>query len=131
MKYSKIITNKILECLKSGLTAKDACYFVGISEETYYKWKREKPEFSESIERELLEFKQVCLKSIMDSKDWKAHAWWLERRYPAEYSARHIIVNNINNRERTELSEEEEREIDEYLCHYRREIEAEKLKTYS
>lgn len=92
MKYNEDITQKILKYLKDELTAKDACSAASISEETFYTWKKEKPEFSESIERELATFKLTCIRAINDAKDWKARAWWLERRCPKEFSPRHIDI---------------------------------------
>ncbi|MEI8060779.1 MAG: transposase [Candidatus Berkelbacteria bacterium] len=115
MKYNETITKQILEYLKNGLTAKDACFAVGISEETFYTWKKEKPEFSELIERELATFKLTCIRAINDAKDWKAHAWWLERRYPKEFSPKHIDINIYEEPKDEGLTPEQEEQIERYL----------------
>ena len=51
MKYGKEITNKLCRHLKKGSSIKSACALVGISQETFYKWRKEKAEFSETIKR--------------------------------------------------------------------------------
>ena len=51
MKYGKEITNKLCRHLKQGSSIKSACALVGISQETFYKWRKEKAEFSETIKR--------------------------------------------------------------------------------
>ena len=49
MKYSEEIVEALCKHLEKGSSIKSACAAVGISEETFHKWKREKSEFSESI----------------------------------------------------------------------------------
>lgn len=51
-KYKKARIRKICEMIrKDTFTIAEICRAVGISEETYHCWKREKPEFSESIKK--------------------------------------------------------------------------------
>lgn len=59
-KYSKKIVNEICELIKKdSYTTIEICRHIDISEETYYKWLREKPEFSESIKEAQLEWRKT------------------------------------------------------------------------
>lgn len=51
MKYGKEIINKLCRHLKQGSSIKSACHLVGISQETFYKWRKDKAEFSETVKR--------------------------------------------------------------------------------
>ena len=56
-KYSPEITQEICKYLRAGNTQRDSSKLAGISEETYYTWKKTHPEFSEVIEKAELECK--------------------------------------------------------------------------
>jgi len=51
MKYSKELVETLCKHLKKGSSIKSACAAVGISKETFYEWKKKKPDFSDSIEQ--------------------------------------------------------------------------------
>ena len=51
MKYGKEITNKLCRHLKQGSSIKSACHLVGISRETFFKWRKDKVDFSDTIKR--------------------------------------------------------------------------------
>lgn len=52
MKYIPEVVDKICDLLSSGdYTIKDVCRQVGINEDTYHTWKKEKPDFSEAIKK--------------------------------------------------------------------------------
>lgn len=51
-KYSKKIVDKICKLISSdSYTITEICAQVGINQDTYFTWKKEKPEFSEAIEK--------------------------------------------------------------------------------
>ncbi|MDV3603818.1 hypothetical protein CMU86_11685 [Elizabethkingia anophelis] len=51
-KYSKKIVSEICDLIKAdSYTIVEICQMVKISEDTYYTWKKQKPEFSESIKK--------------------------------------------------------------------------------
>lgn len=80
-KYSKEIHDKIIELIRAGNYAVTASGAVGICEDTYYRWIKEKPDFSEDIKKA----KSECIaRNVMtiqkaSQKTWQAAAWWLER----------------------------------------------------
>lgn len=51
-KYTKKIVDRITELLSSDTyTIAEVCKMVGINEDTFYTWKKSKPEFSEAIKK--------------------------------------------------------------------------------
>lgn len=71
----------IYKAVENGMSYKDACAVSGISEATFYEWKKSKPEFLETLCRAEAKGQKVLLNKIRASKDWRASAWILERRY--------------------------------------------------
>lgn len=49
-KYTPELTKRIRQYIADGLTVRDACYGVGISEDTFCRWRREKPEFAKLVQ---------------------------------------------------------------------------------
>lgn len=50
-KYTPELSKRIAQYISDGLTVRDACYGAGISEDTFCRWRKEKPEFDEAIEK--------------------------------------------------------------------------------
>jgi transposase-like protein len=74
MKYSATLTARICTLLATGEhTIADVCKQVGISEETFYSWKREKPEFSEALkkveEQRLEAYRRMALSGLAKTLD--------------------------------------------------------------
>lgn len=84
-----------------GLSNQDICAALGISTAAFYNWLQTEdsegnPIRKKPLELELIDalknaeagFKRSLLESIRQAgrdKDWKAHAWMLERLYPGEF----------------------------------------------
>lgn len=49
-KYTPELIKRIRQYISDGLTVRDACYGVGISEDTFCRWRREKPEFAKLVQ---------------------------------------------------------------------------------
>lgn len=49
-KYTPELVKRIKQYISDGLTVRDACYGVGISEDTFCRWRREKPEFAKLVQ---------------------------------------------------------------------------------
>lgn len=97
-KLTPELQKKVCEIIKAGNYAKTACILAGISESTFYSWKKqgmnEKSgkylEFLESIKKaeKFAEayFVQLIREAAENSPmNWKAAAWLLERRNPDEW----------------------------------------------
>lgn len=99
------LTNDLIErfcdCIRSGLSNRDACMACKVSEDSFYKWIREaeypiegdkyyslKRKLTESIKEAEVQFKNIHIQNItnLSKQDWKASAWMLERKFPKEYS---------------------------------------------
>lgn len=50
-KYTKELVDQIVGYIADGLTIRDTCYGARISEDTFWRWNREKPEFAEAIKK--------------------------------------------------------------------------------
>ena len=81
MKYNKEMVEKIVKLLEAGNYNETACEYVGISEDTFYRWIKEKSEFSESVKKAKAKAvaRNVMIIEKAAQKTWQAAAWWLER----------------------------------------------------
>jgi hypothetical protein len=110
MKYTKETVEQICRNLEVGLSKRDSCILADITEETFYTWLKEHPDFSESVEKAIGKFKSNNLKiiqlaaspkrtdakgNVIGGNQWQAGAWLLERRYPKEFGIRQQIDFNI------------------------------------
>lgn len=97
-KYSKVVINRIKEALELGLTQKEAANIANITQETFYTWMREKPEFSELVKSALDNGKAEHLLNIKRAgqTQWQASAWWLERKFPQEWGKRSEVNMNLD-----------------------------------
>lgn len=91
-KYTPEIVKELVNAISIGGTDKDAYTLAGISYETFYRWMEDR-EFCEQITRARTQGKLLRIGRIKKhgDKDWRADAWYLERRYPEEY-AQHLII---------------------------------------
>lgn len=48
-KYTPELVKHIAQYITDGLTIRDACYGAGITEDTFCRWRREKPEFAKVV----------------------------------------------------------------------------------
>lgn len=49
-KYTPELTKRIKRYISDGLTIRDVCFGVGISEDTFCRWRRTKPEFAKLVQ---------------------------------------------------------------------------------
>jgi hypothetical protein len=82
----------ILESIEVGMSITDACELSGICRETFYNWKRAEPNAERLLRETALKAKKRNIGLInkhATEGDWKAAAWWLERKYQEEFSLRY------------------------------------------
>lgn len=87
-KYSAEVVARIVQALELGATYDLAARFGGITYETFNRWRKSKPAFSEAVEKAEGEAAVKWLAKIelaASAGNWQAAAWKLERRYPAQY----------------------------------------------
>ncbi len=90
--------NIILDAISDGLTQREAAILAGISEDTISNWKGQDSDFSEQIRQKQIECKRKHLKNIEKASEtnWKASVWWLERKYPDEFSPNNKVKLETN-----------------------------------
>ena len=112
-KYSPEITQEICKYLRAGNTQRDSSKLAGISEETYYTWKKTHPEFSEVIEKAELECKarNIAIIQRADEKQWQASAWWLERKHNDEFALKQIQEHQGSEEKPIQIRIVEERKL--------------------
>lgn len=83
-KLTKARREVIRQALLDGLTVKDASKLAGISDTTFYNWRRAHPDFDQMIEETIAERARILLLKIAEAgpKDWRAYADVLDRVAP-------------------------------------------------
>jgi hypothetical protein len=107
-KYNSRVAKEICSNVASGLSQKDSAILSGINEDTFYTWRKEKSEFSESLERAVIQYKE-SLVSKMNSfmfKDGKLALEVLARKWPNEFGRRDILPIPKEELHQKPLSEE-------------------------
>lgn len=90
---------EFLAALRTGCTRKDAARYVGVHPDTVYTWLKRGAEpdaedtyreFHRLVYRAERTVKIRALGFIQQAQetDWKAAAWWLERKHPDEFGRR-------------------------------------------
>ena len=93
-KLDRAALNRAVQLKKGGANNKDIAAAIGICEQTFYKWVNQpktplQSELSEQLKKAEADYKNALLAIIAKAgkeKDWRASAWLLERKYPAEYA---------------------------------------------
>lgn len=96
------IQKTIIKAIRVGVTNKHAALSAGIDETTLYSWRHRYKEFNQSVIKSAAEavVKHTTIVAAAASEgSWQASAWWLERRYPAEYARteKRILSGDIEN----------------------------------
>ncbi len=103
-----ILTDKlraqILDLIEQGYSVRYIYDKVGIGGTVYYRWQDEDQEFQELCQRArriaLMDMKTTaedCIKRKMEKEEsdsWRAGAWFLSHKHPAEYAERRIQDNS-------------------------------------
>lgn len=90
----------LLGALVAGNTRRASAAFAGMSHDTFYNWFNDDPDFRARVEEaeakaQVRAVSQVANAAFRDG-DWRAAAWWLERRYPADYGRRDRVEMSID-----------------------------------
>jgi transposase-like protein len=90
-KFNEERAERVLEAIRAGATRRAAAGHAGIDESTLWRWTQRFASFATRLTRAEDDVEVRCTATILHAAadDWRAAAWWLERRRPAEY-ARHL-----------------------------------------
>ena len=95
-KYRPDTVAAIIAAVETGATYRHAAASVGVSERTLHDWQVRHPQFSQALKTAEA---MACMAAIgtirraAEAGTWQAAAWYLERRYPAEYGRRAVTVD--------------------------------------
>jgi len=85
----------LLVALRTGCTREAACDHAGIVRTTLYRWVESKPGLRARVEKAEADaevrFTAQVARAAGDD-DWRAAAWWLERRRPKSYGRAQAIA---------------------------------------
>jgi hypothetical protein len=106
-KCSLDVQTTLVFALAEGATIEHACDYAGIGTTTYHEWMQRgaagEPEFAEFAAtvtrargRGIITDLATISKAVL-AGDWKAAAWRLEHRYPAEYGKKLKISGDADN----------------------------------
>ena len=123
-KLNKEIIEEILSYLKLGFSVNDTCEAVGITKQTFFRWKKQGKadkengiksdfcDFCDSIKTAKHSVKKFMLSKIVQTakEKWEAAAWWLERNFPEDYSLKPEL-RTLKNKSKTKNVESNAEEI--------------------
>jgi hypothetical protein len=89
------LESQLLGAIEVGATFKLACELVSITEAVFCLWRREDASFALKVDAASAKGDLARLKTINGhgEQDWRAPAWLLERRRPAEYGRQAAHIN--------------------------------------
>ncbi len=83
----------LIRCLREGISLPVALRVAGVPKATYYDWLKRYPKFREQVEQAeanaIAHLERVAFSLAIDSEDWRAISWLLERRFPEVYNPKH------------------------------------------
>jgi hypothetical protein len=87
------VRKKLIDATLAGCTLKDTAACAGISMDSFYRYRAKDPELAAALaqaEGTAAVGYTFVVKRASDNGDWRAAAWWLERRRPEEWSLKRI-----------------------------------------
>lgn len=117
-KLTPELAEEAVKLVKGGASNADVIAWLGVSETSFYKWLREpqnraQRELAQGMKKAETERKLWHLQKIhkaADNGDWKASAWYLERRYPDEYAQTRRITGAVETVQKSDALTEAIRE---------------------
>lgn len=93
-KLTPELAEEAIRLVKGGASNADVISYLGVAEGTFYAWLRDPQNdaqraLAQGLKKAETERKLWHLQRIhkaAEEGDWKASAWYLERRYPREYA---------------------------------------------
>lgn len=76
----------ILAAIARGASLTMAADAAGIGRTAFYHWRREDEQFEQGIKKARNACALERLDKITQADQWQAHAWWLERQFPEDFT---------------------------------------------
>lgn len=92
-KLSDEMAEEICRLLEEGNFISTVCELVGISRDSFYRWYKKNSEFKEKVDAASAEAERRALSNLFakSSEDWRAAAWFLERRFKDRWKGGSMI----------------------------------------
>jgi len=129
-KLTKVAQAKIVDAISKGNTDEASAAYGGITPRTYWRWCQKGrdgvkayADFYAAVKaaRGVVEMKHVAVvEQAVEAKDWRAAAWWLEKRRNARWG-RHEQIEVTLTREAERIAKETGLDVNEII------LEAKKL----
>lgn len=109
-KYTPELADQIVGLIKEGNFESVAYGACGLSHQTYYRWKKERSDFSEAIKKAKQERITSLIGHIKKDASWQSKAWLLERVHPKKYHlltlTERYLIDRIESLERLLIEKE-------------------------
>ena len=109
-KLTEELAKQAIDLAKGGASNADIIAWLGVTESTFYSWIRNPKNKAQSAlqqgmkkaetERKLWHLQRIH--KAAENGDWKASAWYLERRYPNEYARTQRITGTVETVQRND-----------------------------
>jgi hypothetical protein len=96
-KYTDEKAQELIKLFVGGATIKDACAYVGISDDTLTRWCKRDADFAASVNKARATGKIECIALVRQAarSNWQAAAWFLERSDPTQWGRRDAMKITI------------------------------------
>lgn len=109
-KLTPELAREAIRLVQNGASNSDVISYLGVAESTFYAWLRDpqndaQVELAQGLKKAETERKLWHLQRIhkaAEEGDWKASAWYLERRYPNEYARTQRITGEVITTQRSD-----------------------------
>jgi transposase-like protein len=87
VKFTPERQQRVLEAITAGATRHAAALHAGVDDATLYRWLARSESFATLVARAEadVEIRHAANIAVAAQTDWRASAWWLERRRSADY----------------------------------------------
>lgn len=85
---------EIIDMTSSGMTQKSIAAYFGMNRKTIIRFTKKHKDFRDKMAKAKYSTDKLAFKSIRVGmvRDWKAGAWWVKKRYPAEFGDKVNVV---------------------------------------
>lgn len=93
--YTPELHKQIVDTLSTGVSIRDVCAYVGIDEDTYYRWCRNDKEFLLDTQRARTSGRigaAAVVRKAAIAGDVQAAEWYLERQDPATWGRKDLLI---------------------------------------
>ena len=110
-KLTSEYVKRAIQLKKGGANHKDIAAALGVCPQTFSRWINQpktdnQRELCEGLKKAEADYKNALLAIIAKSaetRDWKAAAWLLERKYPEEYSRVDRVTANVHQKQEADV----------------------------